>query len=196
MRPMFATPGPLPEGELWRYEVQWAGLRVLAEVAAGTLRLTTTEERDVTARFPEFGELAGRLRDAVFDGEIIVVNGGVPSAPPLTTRGQRTRHSQRHKQRHGHRHRRPTAELMIFDVLRLYGVPLLHRPLDDRRATLERVRVDTAPHVTLSPVYHDGQALLVATGQHRLRGVVAKLADSPYRPGVRDPSWVSTTAPR
>jgi len=175
---MFATPGPLPEGEQWRYEVLWAGLRVLAEVASGSVRLTTTHERDVTAQFPEFGELAGRLRDGVFDGEIIVLDGGVPSAPALGRR------------RRGGR----TSELMVSDVLRLYGVPLLHRPLDERRATLERVRVDAAPHVTLSPVYEDGPALLVATGRHRLRGVVAKLAGSPYRPGVRDPSWVSTPA--
>jgi bifunctional non-homologous end joining protein LigD len=82
----------------------------------------------------------------------------------------------------------------VFDMLRLYGVPLLHRPLDERRATLERVQVHAAPHVTLSPVYDDGQALLTATGRHRLHGVVAKRTDSPYRPGVRDPSWVTTPA--
>jgi bifunctional non-homologous end joining protein LigD len=44
--------------------------------------------------------------------------------------------------------------------------------------------------VTLSPVYDDGAALLTATKRHRLRGVVAKRADSVYRPGVRDPAWV------
>ncbi|MGH3993432.1 MAG: DNA ligase, partial [Pseudonocardiaceae bacterium] len=74
----------------------------------------------------------------------------------------------------------------------LYGVPLLPRPFDERRATLERVGADAAPHVTLSPLYDDGLALLTAARQHRLPGVVAKHADSLYRPGARDPSWVTT----
>jgi bifunctional non-homologous end joining protein LigD len=183
MRPMFATPGPLPLGGQWRYEVRWAGLRVLAEVTGGALRLTTPDEREVTAHFPEFAELAGRLRDAVLDGEIIMLDGGVPSAAALARRlgGGRSARAE------------PTA-FMVFDVLRLYGVPLLQRPLDERRATLERVRVDAADNVTLSPVYDDGPALLTATRRHGLRGVVAKLAGSPYRPGVRDPSWIEVGA--
>lgn len=184
MRPMFATPGPLPQGAEWRYEVQWAGLRVLVEITGGTLRLTTRDERDVTKHFPEFAELAGRLRDCVLDGEIIMLVNGVPSATALARRLGGRASGQRTDGR--------LSELMVFDVLRLYGVPLLHRPLDERRATLERVGVDAAPHVTLSPVYDDGLALLTAARRHRLHGVVAKRADSPYRPGVRDPSWVTT----
>lgn len=177
---MFATSGPLPEGAHWRYEVRWAGLRVLAEITGGALTLTTRDERDVTRLFPEFAGLAGQARDAVLDGEIIVLSRGTPSSQALAAR-LRGRPE-------------PAAALMVFDVLRLYGVPLLHRTLDERRATLERVCVnsalDSAPHVALSPVYDDGRALLVAARRHRLRGVVAKRADSPYRPGVRDPAWV------
>lgn len=179
---MFATPGPLPEGAQWRYEVEWAGLRVLAEVCDGRLRLTTHDERDVTARFPEFGGLAKRLRDGVLDGEVIVLDAGRPSAAAVARR-----------LRGGSPDAGP-ATLMVFDVLRLYGVPLLHRTLDERRATLERVGVDEAGNVALSPVYDDGPALLTAAALHRLGGVVAKLADSPYRPGVRDPSWVTVGA--
>jgi bifunctional non-homologous end joining protein LigD len=177
---MFATPGPLPDGGQWRYEVHWAGLRVLAEATQGNLRLTTRDERDVTRLFPEFVGLAGRMRDGVLDGEIIVLHGGVPSAQLLAMRmrGEPARQ----------------AALMVFDVLRLYGVPLLHRTLDERRATLERLRLDGCPQVALSPVYDDGVALLTAARRHRLRGVVAKRADSPYRPGVRDPAWVSAPA--
>ena len=192
---MFATPGALPQGTQWRYEVQWAGLRVLAEITGGTLRLTTPDERDVTAYFPEFADLAGQLRDGVLDGEIIILIGGVPSAAALARRmARRPRRGPRRGGRIapvGRGGDGVAASLMVFDVLRLYGVPLLHRTLDERRATLERVRVDAASNVTLSPVYDDGPALLTATRRHRLRGVVAKRADSPYRPGVRDPAWVA-----
>lgn len=180
---MFATPGRLPVGDQWCYEVQWAGLRVLVEVTGGAVRLTTRDEQDVTACFPEFDGLAGRLRDCLLDGEVIVLVGGVPSPTALAARLAGTAGE-------------PSASLMVFDVLRLYGVPLLHRPLAQRRSTLERVRVDAAAHVALSPVYDDGAALLTAARRHRLHGVVAKRTDSPYRPGVRDPSWVTVPAPR
>lgn len=177
---MFATPGPLPEGPQWRYEVHWAGLRVLVEITDGRLRLTSWSERDVTAHFPEFAHLGQRLRDGLFDAEIVVLRGGVPSASELSRR-LRSKDQRRHGQ---------AGALMVSDVLRLYGVPLLQRPLDERRSTLERVGMDAAPLVTLSPVYDDGPALLAATKRQRLHGVVAKRADSLYRPGVRDPSWV------
>jgi bifunctional non-homologous end joining protein LigD len=176
---MFATPGRLPEGPQWRYEVHWAGLRVLVEITEGRLRLTSRSERDVTAYFPEFAHLAGRLRDGLFDAEIIVIDGVVPSSSALVER-----------MRAPNRPRLRPGTLVVFDVLRLYGVPLLQRSLDERRSTLERVGFDQTPLVTLSPVYDDGHALLAATKRQRLRGVVAKRADSPYRPGVRDPSWV------
>jgi bifunctional non-homologous end joining protein LigD len=124
--------------------------------------------------------------DGLFDGELVVLACGVPSPDALAERmraawpGQARRMSQR-----------LPAVLMAFDVLRLYGVPLLHRPLDERQATLERVRIDAAGSVALSPVYDDGRVLLLATRRQCLAGVVAKRRDAPYRPGVRDPSWVA-----
>lgn len=184
---MFATPGRLPEGPQWQYEVHWAGLRVLVEITEGRLRLTSRDERDVTGRFPEFVHLAGQMHDGLLDAEIVILDGGVPSSAALARRLRAT--DQRRVSRAAGR----AGALLVFDILRLYGVPLLNRSLRDRRSTLERVGVDTARHVTLSPVYDDGLALLTATKRQHLPGVVAKRVDSPYRPGVRDPAWVEVT---
>jgi bifunctional non-homologous end joining protein LigD len=190
---MLPIPGRLPEGPEWRYEVCWDGMRVLAEVTEGTLRLTARTGRDVTAHFPEFAGLVGLVSDGLFDGEVILLDAGLPSSAALADR-MRVTGSQRparkpHQMPRQMARRRP-AVLMAFDVLRLYGVPLLHRPLEERRATLERVGVGAAGCLALSPVYDDGRALLSATRSQRLEGVVAKRCDAPYHPGVRDPSWV------
>ncbi len=185
MRPMLATPGRLPEGSQWRYEVLWNGLRVLAETTGGTLRLTAHSGQDVTARFPELAELADRADDGLFDGELVVLEDGVPSHTALADRMHATSPDQaRRMSRH------LPAALMAFDILRLYGVPLLWRPLDERQATLHRLGVDAVASVALSPVYDDGPALISAARRHHLAGVVAKRRDAPYRPGVRDPSWI------
>jgi bifunctional non-homologous end joining protein LigD len=186
---MLATPGPLPVGPEWCYEVKWDGMRLLAEVVTepngtgeGRLRLVSRTGRDMTRHFPELAGLTDRLADAVLDGEVVSLAGGVPSFAAIADRF----------------HRVPTSAevaarpviFLLFDVLRLYGVPLLDRPLVERRATLERLELDAVPHVQLSPVYDDGPALLRATEQRGLEGVVAKRRDSVYRPGRRSPAWV------
>ncbi len=187
---MLATPGALPVGPEWCYEVKWDGMRLLADISTAVsspgsgarLRLTSRAGRDVTRHFPELAGLATAAADAVLDGEVVMLADGIPSFAALSDRI----------------HRVPTAAevaarpvvFMVFDVLRLYGVPLLDRPLSERRATLQRLELDAVPGVQLSPLYDDGPALLAATDERGLEGVLAKRRDSVYRPGRRSPSWV------
>lgn len=179
---MLATPGTLPIGPEWCYEVKWDGMRLLADVSSDRLRLSSRTGRDMTAHFPELAELATVAADALLDGEVVLLDDGAPSFTALADRF----------------HRAPTAAevaarpavYMAFDLLRLYGVSLLDRPLSQRRATLERLELGELARVRLSPVYEDGAALLAATSQQGLEGVVAKRRDSVYRPGQRGPSWI------
>jgi bifunctional non-homologous end joining protein LigD len=173
---MLATPGDLPVGPEWVYEVEWDGLRVLAEVADGRLRLVTSEGQDVTACFPELGGLTHLVPDVVLDGTMVLLKGGVPDADALAARLRGGPPGQ-------------LATLMLSDVLRLYGVPLLERTHDERRATLERLDLRGTPGVALSPVYTDGPALRAAAVQRGLPGVLAKRRDAPYRPGANG-AWV------
>lgn len=181
---MLATPGGLPDGPDWLFEVKWDGIRLLAEVSAGALRLTGRTERDVTANFPELAALTRLAPDVLLDGEVVLLQRGVPSYAALAERlhypvDARTAAA------------RPVT-YMVFDVLRLYGVSLVDRPLAERRATLERMELAAVPNLSLSPGYTDGAALLAATRQRGMEGVVAKRRDSPYRPGRRSPHWVQT----
>jgi bifunctional non-homologous end joining protein LigD len=182
---MLATPGALPDGPEWLFEVKWDGMRLLADVADGRVRLSSRSERDVTANFPELAELTKLVPDVLLDGEVVLLENGVPSFAALAER------------MHGPvaprvAQARPVT-FMVFDVLRLYGVPLLARPLDERRATLERLDLAAVSVLSLSPSYTDGAALLEATRQRGMEGVVAKRRDSVYRPGRRSPSWRKVT---
>jgi bifunctional non-homologous end joining protein LigD len=182
---MLATPGALPNGPEWLFEVKWDGMRLLAEVVDGRVRLSSRSERDVTANFPELAELTRLAPDVLLDGEVVQLEGGVPSFAALAERmhGPVTPRAVQ---------ARPVT-FMVFDVLRLYGVPLLDRPLDERRGTLERLDLTTVPALSLSPTYTDGKALLEATRQQGMEGVVAKRRDGVYRPGRRTPSWTKVT---
>lgn len=182
---MLATPGDLPTGPGWVFEVKWDGMRVLADVADGSLRLATRTGRDVTATFPELAGLAELAPDVLLDGEVVLLDGGVPSFAALAHRMHATVTPAVAAAR--------PVMFMVFDVLRLYGVSLLDRPLTERRATLERLDVSGLDTVAFSPLYPDGPALLDVTGQRGMEGVVAKRADAPYRPGRRSPAWVKVT---
>jgi bifunctional non-homologous end joining protein LigD len=182
---MLATPGALPEGPEWLFEVKWDGMRVLADVSDGHVRLSSRSERDVTANFPELAELTKLAPDVQLDGEVVLLEDGVPSFAALADR------------MHGPvvprvAQARPVT-FVVFDVLRLYGVPLLDRPLDERRGTLERLDLAAVSVLSLSPAYTAGPALLEATRQRGMEGVVAKRRDSVYRPGRRSPSWRKVT---
>lgn len=193
---MLATPGPLPTGPGWSFEVKWDGMRVLAEVTEGTggpgagddgpaVTLRTRSGRVVTPHFPELGDLAGLAPDVLLDGEVVLLDGGVPSFAALAHRMQGVVGAAAAA--------RNPVTFMVFDVLRLYGVSLLDRPLSERRATLDRLDLAGVAHAEPSPCYPDGAALLEITGRRGMEGVVAKREASSYRPGRRSPDWVKVT---
>ena len=66
-------------GPEWVYEVEWDGLRVLAEVADGRLHLVAPDGHDVTPCFPELGALTHLVPDVVLDGT------GRTAEPPRPT---------------------------------------------------------------------------------------------------------------
>ena len=182
---MLATPGDLPTGPGWLYEVKWDGMRLLADVSDGRLDLRSRSGRDVTANFPELKGLLALAPDVLLDGEVVLLEHGVPSFHALADRMQSPVEERVALAR--------PVTYMAFDVLRLYGVPLLDRTLDERRATLERLDTAAIANLALSPTYTDGQALFAATGQRGMEGVIAKRRDGRYRPGTRSPGWVKAT---
>lgn len=188
MQPMLATPaavpGSLPVGRDWAYEVKWDGVRVLADVHEGSLRLLTRNGRDTTVAYPELDALTA-LPDVLLDGEVVALDrSGRPSFPVLMERMH-----VRDRRRAAALATKVPVTFVVFDVLRLYGVDLTARPFAERRATLERLELPAGP-VMLSPVYDDGAALLSATRDQGLEGVVAKKWTSRYEPGRRSPAWV------
>lgn len=182
---MLATPGALPSGPEWLYEVKWDGVRVLVDVGPGGLGVRGRTGRDLTPHFPELAELARLAPDVLLDGELVALEDGAPSPAALADRMRRAAD--------GRTARRAPVTFLVSDVLRLYGVDLRARPLHERRATLERLGTAALTGVSLSPVYTDGAALLDATRRQGMEGVVAKRRDGVYRPGERSPGWVAVT---
>ena len=188
MRPMLATPsqheGVPPAGANWLHEVKWDGMRVLADVRDGEVQLFSRNETDVTVTFPELHPMAGRLADAHVDGEVVAMVDGVPSFAALAERMH-----VRDARRAAALAERVPVTFLAFDLLRLYGVELARRPIEERRASLERLDVGEGAW-QVPPSYQDGAALAQATLEQGLEGVVSKRVGSRYQPGRRSPDWV------
>lgn len=185
---MLATPGRLPRNEdRWGFEVKWDGVRAIARSQPGRLHLASRSDREITHDYPELRGLNTALgsRSAILDGEIIGFDeAGRPSFQALQPRIHARPSSAR----------RLAAEspvtYMIFDLLWLDGHSLVELPYEQRRERLESLGLDGAHWQT--PPFHrgEGQALLLATADQQLEGIVAKRLDAPYRPGLRSSDWV------
>jgi bifunctional non-homologous end joining protein LigD len=187
LRPMLATPGSLPkDDQAWAYEVKWDGVRALVAVDGGRLTVTSRNGNDVTASYPELRGLGLQLgsRQVLLDGEVVALDdAGRSDFGTLQARMHVAR---------------PTAallratpvQLVLFDLLHLDGESLLDRPYDERRAALEGLGL-AGDHWQVPPAFFGGGlALLAATKEQGLEGVVAKRRDSRYRPGRRSEHWL------
>jgi bifunctional non-homologous end joining protein LigD len=187
--PMLARSGDLPVREQgWSFEIKWDGVRAIAYVQPGRLRLESRNLREVTDAYPE---VRGLLRDlgmheAVFDGEIVAFDeNGRPSFARLQHRMHVTSASAV---------RRLTTSTpvvyAIFDLLYLDGHSLMELPYAQRRARLETLELSGPAWRVPSAHRGDGARLLEATSEQGLEGIVAKRLDSCYEPGRRTGAWI------
>ena len=182
---MLATAGPLPSGPDWAYEFKWDGVRALAIIERGELRLRARSGADITAGYPELAALGGVLDHAVLDGEVVALD--ETGRPSFTVLAERM-----HVREAGRAARMASARpvtYMIFDLLVLDGVDLTGRSYHERRTALEALAL-SAGRWLIPPRFDDGEATLAAADEYALEGVVAKRLAAPYRPGIRSLDWI------
>jgi bifunctional non-homologous end joining protein LigD len=186
---MLAVAGGLPSaGDGWAVEMKWDGVRALAHVAGGRVRLVSRTGRDMSGAYPELQGLAAAVgRPAVLDGEIVAFDGGTwPSFEALAPRMHVTAPA-----RAAQLAREVPVSFLAFDLLSLDGEPQLDVPYRQRRALLEELGLQ-GRHWQTPPAFPgpDSADLLAVSRQHGLEGIVTKRLDSRYEPGRRSPAWV------
>lgn len=176
------------DDEQWSYEVKWDGMRAIAFIDAGRLRLQTSNRLDATARFPELIGLGSQLagHTAVLDGEVVALDArGLPDfsllqplIPARTTRPFDVGVA------------RPPVLYVLFDLLELDGHDTSRLPYQDRRQLLRRL-VPPGPHWRVAEAQvGKGTELLASLAAAGLEGVVAKRLGSRYEAGARSASWL------
>ncbi len=187
--PMLARAGELPADEReWSFEVKWDGVRAIAYVKPGRLRLESRNLNEITDHYPEIRGLLADLgmREVVLDGEIVAFD---DEGRPSFERLQRRMHVTSPNAIRRLAASTPVVYAM-FDLLYLDGHSLMGLPYRERRSRLEGLGL--GGRAWRVPGAHPGRgaALLAATGTQGLEGVVAKRLDSRYEPGRRPGTWL------
>jgi bifunctional non-homologous end joining protein LigD len=187
--PMMARLSGLPKRDRdYGFEVKWDGVRAIAYCEGGRVRLESRSLRDVTRQYPELSKLGRALgsRRAVLDGEIVALDEqGRPDFQRLQPRMHVVSESTIRR-----RVSDTPVVYMIFDVLWLEGHTTMPLRYTERRRRLEELDLNGENWRT--PSYHvgDGEAMLKASNEQGLEGVVAKRLDSRYEPGARSGAWL------
>ncbi len=175
---MKAGIGRLPDDDgRWAFEIKWDGYRTIAHLGGGRARLQSTAGHDVSERWPELIDLGSAINatSAIVDGELVVLDDdGWPRFELVQQSGPG-----------GDRQ----AVLHLFDVLSIAGTDTIGVPYEERRRLLADL-VEPGDNWAIPPNrIGDGAALLAATADIGLEGVIAKRLGSLYRPGTRSKDW-------
>lgn len=189
VRPMAAVPGELPgDDAAWAFEMKWDGVRAVAYVDGGRVRLMSRNDLDVTRSYPEvagLGEQLGSVQ-AVLDGELVTFDArGAPDFGRLQQRMHVADPAVARRLAQS-----VPVVYLLFDVLHLDGRPTVDLPYDERRRLLEGLGLAGRSWQTPPAFDGPGAAILAASAENGLEGVLAKRRSSPYRPGRRSPDWV------
>jgi bifunctional non-homologous end joining protein LigD len=177
------------------YELKLDGVRIIADKRGDLVSLRYRTGRSATTSYPEIVRAVRALpvHDVVLDGEIIAFDEeGRPNFQRLAPRI----HAVKPRDVAVAQASVPVVYL-AFDVLSLGDASLLDTPLVQRKELLMKLLKGKGLVRALDHIPAQGQALFDLCKAQRLEGVVAKRADSPYRPGPkRYGDWVKIKCER
>lgn len=177
-----AAEGPFDSQDYF-FEIKWDGTRTLAFIGAKT-RLQNRRLVDITKRYPDIIiRITGR--EAILDGEIIVMHRGKPDFRMLSKR-EHINDPQKIK----NISRQYPASFVVFDILYRDGADLTVKPLFERKTVLEEILKESDNVQRCDYIRGGGIRYYNAAVERGLEGVMAKKIDSPYLAGKRSRYWL------
>jgi bifunctional non-homologous end joining protein LigD len=177
---------PTPD-DAWGYEFKWDGIRAVAYVEGGRVRLQSRTGEDITPRYPEMHPMGRALGSAevILDGEIVALDDrGRPSFEEIQQRmGLTVENEIRRKMKD------VPVTYMVFDLMWQDGHSLVGRTYVERRNALAGLKLAGASWQTPQYESGGGQTMKDASARAGLEGVMAKKLDSRYEPAKRTGAW-------
>jgi bifunctional non-homologous end joining protein LigD len=174
----------------WAFEMKWDGVRTVAYLADGRVKLLSRKGRDDTKAYFDVAQELTKInvKTAILDGEVVVTDSaGRPNFGLLQHRINLTKPADIERLAKSY-----PAQLMLFDILELNGQSLIKKSYQERRAVLEDlVPPKPGSRIQVPPIFEgELEAARATADQLRLEGVVAKRRNSVYQPGRRTHTWL------
>jgi ATP-dependent DNA ligase len=169
-----------PSGPQWIHEIKHDGYRVIVRKANKRVRIFTRRGFDWTEKFPIIVAAVRSLKvsSVTIDGEAVYCgDDGIADFAKL--------HSQAYNDQ---------VFLYAFDLLEKNGGDYRDRPLDRRKATLQRLAARTDGMQFVEHLEGDGRIIFQHACKLKLEGIVSKRRDMPYRSGPTK-SWLKVKNP-
>uniref|UniRef100_A0A7C3RE14 DNA ligase n=1 Tax=Archaeoglobus fulgidus TaxID=2234 RepID=A0A7C3RE14_ARCFL len=185
IKPMLAVKSKPFSSDDYIYEVKWDGTRCLAfaDTERRRLRLQNRRLLDITYRYPELKVLDAVDRNAILDGEIVVMKDGKPSFPLL----QKREHVDNRVKIEIYSKTIP-AVYIVFDVLYCDGW-VVDLELMERKKILSEILQNRGRVIMADWIEGDGEELYRKAVEMGLEGIVAKKKDGKYLMGKRSNLW-------
>ncbi|WP_409344146.1 DNA ligase [Paenibacillus sp. MBLB4367] len=178
----------LPQGEEWGYQLKWDGVRLLAVVDNGDVKLYSRAMLLKNDTYPELVAALARLQGRyLLDGEAIVFD-PVRRRPvfQLVLQRERLRSRGAVAQTSG----RDPAAYVMFDVLHEGTHDLRQLSFAERHERLHRLFPEPGERLMTTELYKDGPSLWKWVEENEWEGVVSKRLSSPYREGKKHRDWL------
>ncbi|HLQ06023.1 MAG TPA: DNA ligase D [Verrucomicrobiae bacterium] len=193
IEPMLAITADEPfDSPDFAFEAKWDGVRTLAFVDGGVVRLQTRNLLDCTTQYPEAHGVSEALTgayQAILDGEVVALDErGAPSFQRLQPRMHVRDESAVRKLR-----RTTPVVYQVFDVLWVDGQDVRKRPLRERQKLLDEILTPMGAIKRSEQFIGTGRALYAAAKEQGIEGIVAKRLDAPYS-SARSAAWVKIKA--
>ncbi|MCY7780062.1 ATP-dependent DNA ligase [Bacillus haynesii] len=158
-------------------ETKFDGIRLIASRNNCLIRLYTRHNNEVTNKFPELLTL-DIPEGTVLDGELIV--------PGPTGAGDFEAFMERFQSR---RSCHPIV-FCVFDVLRIDGVSVMSRPLQERKELLAGLKIDHPNVKIVEGVRGHAADYFELVRENKIEGIVMKQANAPYAENKRSDRWL------
>jgi bifunctional non-homologous end joining protein LigD len=185
--PMLAYMSPPFDSPRHLFEIKWDGARGILFLRDRRIRLQSRRLLDITRRYPELAGLYRQIkgRNAILDGELVVLSRGRPDFHILQQREQAS-----DAVKIDLLSRQIPATFIAFDVLYHNDAPLLHLPLSHRKQILQEMLEESPGIVESRYIQERGTSFYREVVAQGLEGIMAKALDSPYLVGQRSRHWL------
>jgi bifunctional non-homologous end joining protein LigD len=189
LSPMLAYSSQPFDSPEFVFEPKFDGTRCIAFLGEG-IRLQNRRLVNITKRYPELSTLRGRVRarEAILDGEIVVLREGKPDFRSIQMR----EHAEEHKA--DMLSKIYPATYACFDLLYLDGQPLVDLPLRERKTRLREILEEGEEVMYVRHYEEKGKWLFERFRELGWEGIMGKRVESKYQIGRRSRDWLKIKA--